>query len=308
MLSLVLAKKILSLFLIMFVGALLVRKGMLEESDSKSLSVLMLYVIAPCALLSAYQVDCTDAVKRGLVVSLAAAVVLHIIMIGMTALLAKWLHLNAVEQVSIIYTNAGNLVIPLVTMMLGPEWVIYSTGYMGVQIILMWSHGKAVLCQDRRIETRKILTNPSIIATTAGLLLFFSGIRFPLFVQDALSSVGGMIGPSAMFVMGILLGNMKLSQLLRYRRLALIVALRLVVYSVLITLLMKAVVGMSAVDQEMSNALFVTLFAAITPSACTMTQMARVYGKDAEYANVINVVTTLCCVVTMPLMVALYLH
>ena len=50
----------------------------------------------------------------------------------------------------------------------------------------------------------------------------------------------------------------------------------------------------------------VSRFAICTPSASTLTQMAQVYGKDADYASAINVVTTLLCIVTMPLMVALY--
>ena len=52
--------------------------------------------------------------------------------------------------------------------------------------------------------------------------------------------------------------------------------------------------------------LFRSLLAICTPSASTLTQMAQVYGKDADYASAINVVTTLLCIVTMPLMVALY--
>ena len=50
----------------------------------------------------------------------------------------------------------------------------------------------------------------------------------------------------------------------------------------------------------------ITLLAMTTPSASTVTQMAQVYGKDADYASAINVVTTLCCIFTMPLMVTLY--
>ena len=37
------------------------------------------------------------------------------------------------EQASLIYTNAGNLIIPLVTAVLGPEWVIYSSMFQLVQ-------------------------------------------------------------------------------------------------------------------------------------------------------------------------------
>ena len=55
-----------------------------------------------------------------------------------------------------------------------------------------------------------------------------------------------------------------------------------------------------------SQILLVTLLATITPSASTITQMAQVYGKDARYAGAINVITTLLCMITMPIMVYLY--
>ena len=46
--------------------------------------------------------------------------------------------------------------------------------------------------------------------------------------------------------------------------------------------------------------------AVITPSATTITQMAQLYDNHAPYASAINVLTTLVCILTMPLMVALY--
>ena len=52
--------------------------------------------------------------------------------------------------------------------------------------------------------------------------------------------------------------------------------------------------------------MLIVFLAVITPSASTVTQMCQVYGNDSRYASAINVVTTLCAVVTMPVMVLLY--
>ena len=49
-----------------------------------------------------------------------------------------------------------------------------------------------------------------------------------------------------------------------------------------------------------------SLLAAITPSAATVTQMAQLYDREADYASAIYVVTTLLCIVTMPVLVGLY--
>ena len=43
-----------------------------------------------------------------------------------------------------------------------------------------------------------------------------------------------------------------------------------------------------------------------TSSAATLVQIAQVYGGDSAYLSVINAVTSVLCVVTMPLFVFLF--
>ena len=50
----------------------------------------------------------------------------------------------------------------------------------------------------------------------------------------------------------------------------------------------------------------ISLLAASAPAASNVTQMAQVYGHEGDYASAINVITTLLCIGTMPLMVFLY--
>ncbi len=56
MISLILAEKIFSLFLIMFMGYAVVHWGLLHAEDSKTLSLISLYLISPCVIISAFQV------------------------------------------------------------------------------------------------------------------------------------------------------------------------------------------------------------------------------------------------------------
>ena len=53
-----------------------------------------------------------------LLLALAAAVLLHVGIIVVVNLLGHALHLDAVEKASMIYSNAGNLIIPIVTAVL----------------------------------------------------------------------------------------------------------------------------------------------------------------------------------------------
>ena len=45
--------------------------------------------------------------------------------------------IDAVEKASIVYSNAGNLIIPLVIAVLGEDKVIYASAFIAVQNILL---------------------------------------------------------------------------------------------------------------------------------------------------------------------------
>lgn len=129
MISLILAKKILSLFLVMALGIVLVRCGIVRSRDSKVLSMISLYLVMPCVIISSFQVKYQPEILNGLLLALATAVLLHLVLIVVVGFLGKVLKLDGVEETSLIYSNAGNLIIPIVTAILGKEWVIYTSAF-----------------------------------------------------------------------------------------------------------------------------------------------------------------------------------
>lgn len=305
MIHMILAGKILSLFLIMLLGYAMVSSGLLRAADSKVLSLISLYLVMPCVILSSFQVEFSSEVLEGLLLALAAAVLLHAGLIVLTEIFGKVLHLDPVEKDSLVYSNAGNLIIPIVTSVLGPEWVIYSSAFLSVQLFLLWSHGKQVLCGEKGLDLKKLLTNINMLAILVGVLLFVFRIQLPPLLEDAVDSVSAMVGPLAMIILGMLIASMNLKRLLQYRRLWWVTLLRLVVLPLICMCFLKFS-GLAGVLPESKTILLISLLAVCTPSASTITQMAQVYGKDADYASAINVTTTIFCIVTMPLMVALY--
>ena len=305
MIGLILAEKIASLFLILFLGWLMVRLKLLKAADSQVLSMISLYLVMPCVIISAFQVEFTSEVLSGLALSFGAAVLLHIGLIVLVELLGVPLHLDAVEKGSLIYSNAGNLIIPIVTSILGPEWVIYTSGFLSVQLILLWSHGKGMICGEKGFDLKKILTNINMIAVVVGIGMFALQIQLPGLVQEAVDSVSAMVGPLAMLILGMLIASMDLRRLLHDRRLWWVTLLRLGVLP-LISMAFLKYSGLAGLAPAGDTVLLISLLATATPSASTITQMAQVYGRDADYASAINVATTLLCIVSMPLIVALY--
>ena len=305
MIALPLLKKIAELFLILFVTAGLVRGKILKTEDSRVLSRLSLYFITPFVIFNAFLKELSPDVRTGMLTCVVMAVGFHALFFGLAFAAKKLWHATEVEQVSIVFTNAGNLIIPLVAYILGDEWVIYVSSYVAVFNLLFWTVGVRLFDRGTSPDWKKILLNPNILAIGAGLIVLFAGIRLPEPVAMAFSDVAGMIGPLAMMITGMIVGGLTLRDLTACRRVVGVLIWRMIVGSGLVVAATGLCVALGAIPGGKTLAL-IPLLSAIAPSASNITQVAVLYDKDAGYASVINVVTTLFCIVSMPLWVMVY--
>lgn len=303
--SLLLMEEIIKLFVIMFMGYAVVKAGLMKSSESKSVSVIMVYLVIPCVILNAFQVEYTPDVQKGLLLACAAAVAVHILFLLLTAILKKPLHLDVIERATIIYSNAGILVIPLVQELLGQEYVIYSSAYIAVQLILIWTHCKNMLCEEDKLEWKKVLLNVNIISIIVGVVLFIFRIQLPSGAQDVLNMMNNMIGPLGMLLAGMVIAEVPLKTVFTRKRSYLSAALRLFIYPVFVLELMKVIQTFASI-QDSKQILLTVYLASITPACATVTSMAQLYDKDAAYSSSLYVLTTLLSIATMPVMVGLF--
>ncbi len=305
--ALIVFNKLLSMFLMIAVGWIFVRSGMLKSQESRALSMLSLYVVCPVAIMNAFEVEPTSEVISGLLLALFFAILTHVIFIVGVKLLQRPLRLSEIERASIIYSNAGMIAIPVVTAILGPEWVIYTCAYNAVQLCLLWTHCRILVSGESRIEPKKILLNPNIIAIIVGMIMLFTGFRFPGPISGAIDDVAAMLGPVGMMITGMIIGGVPLKKLVSMGRVWLVVLMRLFAAPGIMALIAKFG-GLTALIPNGETVLLVSLLSIAGPSGATVMQMAQIYrGHElSEYAGAINVISMLCCAVSMPLIVAIY--
>ena len=302
---LLLLKQLIELFLMIGAGFLLVNCSILKSSDSKVLSLVCIYIVLPCVMIHAFQVDYSEQIRAGFLLAIAAAILIHLLLFLMTAFLGKLFSLDRVERASLIYSNAGNLVIPLVASILGEDWVIYASAFIVVQSIFLWTHGASLMRGTTQFELKRILTNINLIAIVIGIVLFFAKIRLPDIVDGTMSQISSMLGPISMIMIGMLLGDNDWNTILGNHRLYGLTFLKMVVIPAAALALLKFS-GISRWAPHGDQILMITLLAVIAPSAATITQLAQLYEFCPVYAGAINIMTTLVCIVTIPLMVSLY--
>ena len=137
--SILLMEQIVELFIMILMGFIIVKAGIVKDEDSKVLSKIVLYLIIPCVIIKAFLVDYTSKTVNGLLLALAASVALQIVLLGVISVMGRLFHLNEVEIASVYYSNSGNLIVPIVTFILGQEWVLYGCVFMSVQLIFLWT-------------------------------------------------------------------------------------------------------------------------------------------------------------------------
>ena len=303
--SILLMQQIVQLFLMIFMGYLIVKTGLVRDADSKVLSKIILYLIVPCVIINAFQVDYTTDTVKGLLIAFAASVMTQVILLVVISVAGKLLHLNEVEVASVYYSNSGNLIVPIVTFILGQEWVLYGCVFMSVQLVFLWTHCKKIISREASYDWKKIILNINMISIFIGVVLFFTKIRLPEIIGNTLASVGTMIGPASMIVTGMLFAGMNLKQIFANKRVYFITFLRLIAVPLIALALIK-LSNLASFSADGNKIMLIVFLAIITPSASTVTQMCQVYGNDSKYASAINVMTTLLSVIAMPVMVMLF--
>lgn len=304
--AILLADKILQLTLMVLLGYAIVKTKLLTSEQSYPISIIGLYIISPAMLITAFQVDYTSETLNGLYLAFFLSIIFSALLIFLGWLLKKTAKLDNIEQATSIYSNSGNLIIPIVASLLGNEWVIYSTAFIVVQTVLFWSHLRTLICGKGTVPLRKVIFNINIIAIVVGLMLFLFHIKLPTTIASTLSSLGYMIGPLSMLVAGMLIAAVPFKEIITDKRIYLVTFLRLL----FIPLILLLVIKWCGFENWVINGdiiVMITFLATISPSAATVTQMAVVYGQDAKKASAIYGVTTLLCVFTMPFIIWLYL-
>ena len=299
--SFLLFKQIAQFFIMIIMGYTLVKLKIVKSEDSKVLSMVCLYLIMPCVIINSFLIEFTPEKLKGLGLAVGVAIVIHFVAWVFIRILGKVLNFNPVEKASVMYSNAANMVIPVVMSVLGDEWVLYSSAFVSVQLVLLWTHCKSMLSNEKGFELKKIYTNINLIAIFIGILLFITKIHIPSVLQGTLKSVGGTVAPISMIITGMIMAGAELKKVFSNGRIYLVLFFRMIFFPFIVFMIIYFT-GITKVIDNGAMILLVTFIATITPTASSITQMAQVYGNNEQYAGAINIMTTIVSIVTMPIM------
>lgn len=302
--ALILGQQVLIMLVYLVVGMIAYKTKIVTYEQSKGMSSMLMYVLSPCMLLKAFKMDYQQEKLMGLLFAALATLITAVFLIVVARYLfyRKKTETVLIDRSSVPYTNSGYLAIPLISATLGQEAVFYSCGYLMVFNFFVWtqclrqmSGGKAA------IDIKTILLNPNLIAIVIGIVLFMSNLKLPYILDTAVSGFGNMVGPVALFIIGITLATSNLKEIFFNKRAYWVCLVRLVLAPALLILFFK-LIGINnwiANGDIIINTVLITSFA---PVAVIVTIFAQKYDLKADYASQLVSLSTLLCIITMPLM------
>ena len=285
------------LLLLLLLGYVLTRIGVIPPEGKKLLSALTVNVTLPASILHAFQMEFDADIARSCV---AITLVGLCIQLG-GAVLAQLLYRRApadrrpVLQYGTLVSNAGILGTVIAEGIFGSLGVLYASVYVIPQRIIMWTLGVSYFegTSDKKAALRRVALNPCVLAVAAGLVIMLAQLHLPAVVSLTIKNVAGGNTMCAMMLVGTVLAQTDLKtiaegQVLRY------CAVRLLLMPGL-TLLACRLAGVDGVVTSVAVVL------SGTPAPTTVSALATKYGVGEQLAAKCVVSSTLLSLATIPL-------
>ncbi|MBQ2823441.1 MAG: AEC family transporter [Oscillospiraceae bacterium] len=300
--AIILVKQTVIMFALILFGVFLFKKGVFSKRGGKQLSDFVISAVCPVLIFTSFQKELDEKLVDGLLTAFAMATAAHIVLIVTGTVLFRRKNRGenyAIERYAVAYSNCAFLGIPLVSAVYGTEGVFYVTAYIALFNLLSWTHG--VMTVSGNVSFKSLLNvvkSPAVIATAAGIVMFFTQIRLPEIVLEPLNYIASLNTPLAMVVSGIMIAQSDLKKAVKKAGIYLTCGAKLILGPILIMLVFM----LFRADETVVNTMII---AASAPTAASTIMFANKYGGDGVYASEIFAVSTIMSVFTIPLMLML---
>lgn len=295
------AQQVLVLFVLIAIGFICGKKGIINESSAKGMTDLVLYVVTPCVMITAFQRSFSFELLGSVIL---AAVCAALIMAG-SIFVAKLIFHDKNEsrkkvlQFATVFSNCGFMSLPLQKAILGDNGWFYGSIFVAVFNLFVWTYGLVAMSGDRKqLSVKKLVFNPGIVGVVIAIILFVCSITLPYIISQPIVYLSDLNTPLPMLIIGYHLSKANFKKAFTDAGTYLAMGARLVIIPIAITLIMS----LFNLDKDMVIAFII---ASSAPTAATTTMFASKFNRDVELSVSVVASTTLVSIITMPLIVAL---
>ena len=298
--ALIVIQQIFIIFILIGVGFLAAKFGILREEGARQITDLLLIIVIPCVIIMAFQASFEPSLIKNLLIAALLAALTH----AAGILISKLIFRNEAPDrkmmlvYSTVFYNAGFFSLPLLRALLGETGVLYGSVFVAVFNLFAWTYGIRLMNGENGASKWKTFLNPGIISLLIALALVLFNIRLPDVVQTTLRYITGLHTPLAMIIIGcqfyLMWRNFNLRDLALWKT--------VLARNILIPLIMLALIFYLAQDKTL---FFASVITASAPTATNTILFATKYRQDVNTAVQTVILTTLLTIISIPLIMAL---
>ena len=294
----VVVTQILVILLYTAVGYAAGKAGLISPDQRRYLTRLCTNLVLPFTILSASSqtVSGSELVRMGLITGLILLIFAAVTLLSFRIQTARRVPKPArVTTTSLLtYPNCTFLGLPLCRALFGESAVLYNAMYMVAFNVLFFTWQISAFT-GRRFSLKNLLTLPTV-STLILVAMLALGLHLPDPVQTVASSTGAMITPLSLIIIGVMMSESRLTDILKERRAFLVTLLR----NLAVPLAVMPVFRLLPLDPSSRLCLLVYM-------ACPCATLTSIYaiqtGMEPEYAARSVLMSTLFFALTLPAMV-----
>ena len=294
------------LFLLIGVGFLAVRTGLVPAQASKPFSALLMKITLPATIFAAMiRPFDADFMRLGASIFLLGAVLFPAyaaLSLPLSRLLRVPEGRRGMWCCCTTFCNNGFMGYPVAYALFGDEGLVLAV-LLGIPFnLLVYSLGARMVCMDipkdrpgAAMSLRSVLLTPINFALVLSLIFYFAQLPVPTPILTPIQHLSNVTTPLSMFVTGMNLAQGKVGDVVRDRDAITASAVRLLVFPVLTW----ALIGLLPMLDTL--VVGVTLIVMAMPAPAVSTIMAEQYGGNTQLGARIVFLSSLLCILTIPL-------
>lgn len=197
------------------------------------------------------------------------------------------------------FSNTIFIGVPVITGIFGEEGIPYLMLYYLMNTVLFWTVGVYLIGGEQgaglfSLSSLKKIFSPVLMAFLLGMALMWNSIALPVPLLRSLDYLSDLVTPLSTLYMGSLIADLELKKLPGPKPTLLILLGRFLI-SPLLTLGLLLAFGFSGLLVR------VIVVASALPVMTQVSVLAAYYGKDQQYTAFMLALTTLLCIVILPL-------
>lgn len=293
--------QMLALLIMIGAGYFMAKKDMLDSHTNTQMSKMIVNVFNPMLILA-------SAANSAGQVSLGTIGLVGIIALGMFAVFIavgmvlspffdKSPRQRKIFQEMFVFSNLGFIGIPVVSSILGEEYVVYVTEFLLIYTIVFYTYGVALMDGKFSLSSLKSMINPGTVSGFTALLIIVCGIQLPGFLKTAITYLGNVTSPMALVAVGFTLAHSDLRKIFCQPRLYVFSAVKLLLLPLALLPLLKLVTGDGAL-------ISVCMVMFGMPIGNMPLILGTQKGIDGSTCSAAIILTTILCVFTIPVLLA----